>query len=277
MYKQKNLRLILITALTVVSFNLFQKPALAQQTKMLEQAKDSLETVKIGNTSVQTETAQANYTQDVRFIPTPQRADNTVIQEMAQYITTPRRSQEAKISLKDDFELNPETFFEEYKEAFGLGEHDEMRLVEITGPQEKSTPRHNIELKGYKFKQYYKNVPVINKKYHISYKERGPRKVFGYIAENIDLDVVPNISEQEALQVVMDSLKADAYCWLDGSGCPTPKADLKILVENNEAKLIYRFSSISINKHVSAKKPSMGAYINAHTGEIIILRGRIAY
>ena len=63
------------------------------------------------------------------FIPSPQRPDNKVIQAIAKSISPPNDKQEVRITLKQDVIIDPLTFFDEYKEAFGLTEFDEMKLV----------------------------------------------------------------------------------------------------------------------------------------------------
>ena len=214
-----------------------------------------------------TQAAQTN-----GFIPTPQRADNLVVQEMAQKIFGVRHNKDVTIHLKDDFEFNPETFFEDYKEAFGLGEHDEMRLTKIIGEEDKITPKHNVVKKGYQFQQYYKKIPVGNHKYQITYKERGPIKISGNILEGLDLDVKPAISEQKALQIVTDSIKAVSYCWQSGGDCPQaiPIGKLQV-IEYPNIHLIYHFSNIQ----VAVGKPAFIAQVDAKSGEITYLREMI--
>ena len=286
MYKQTKWGFLLLLLTIFVSCNIFQRgkspteitsKETGQQTQPVEVPNNPTPESEANPSQNATQTAQTKSSQTEDFIPTPQRADNLVVQEMAQKIFGVRHNKDVTIHLKDDFEFTPETFFEDYKEAFGLGEHDEMRLVEIIGEERRLTLGHNILLKGYNFQQYHKDIPISNHSYQIIYRERGPIKVSGNILENLDVDVTPNLSEQEALQIVMDSLKADSYCWLNRD-CPTPKADLKILIDNNETKLIYDFLDFRVKKDPSAssKNPPIKTRVNAHTGEIILLGSNVA-
>jgi hypothetical protein len=217
----------------------------------------------------------SNYEEDSTFIPTPQRADNTEIWKIARYVSKKEKTGNNYvifITFKDELDTIPDTFFKDNAQAFGLrNQYDEMRLTRKNGN------------KGHGFEQYYKGIYVRGAGYGIySYDPKNvPYEASGCIVENLDIDVVPKLSEAEALTIVTDSIGAKRYAWeveeLNEKAKKYgdtfyPKGELVIYVGHTGIPRLAKNASLTY-KFLIFDEEEYGyeAYIDAHTGKILYL------
>lgn len=104
--------------------------------------------------------------------------------------------QSSKLIVEDTPSQNPSSYLKENSDRLGLSQYDKMLPVaEIKGA---SGIVHN------KFQQEYKNLPVIGAKYILHSKNDKVVKANGYIAPDIDLDILPKIDLKEVKNAASD-------------------------------------------------------------------------
>ena len=208
--------------------------------------------------------------EDTAFIPTPQRADNEAIWELADYVNpTLYDNKHVFLKFKEEFDFNKDNFFKEHSLAFGLSDNDEIRLV-----------KQNDRV--LKYQQFYKGIKVQEGGYRINRNSSGEiLRATGTIIENINIDIEQKILESDALQIILDSIGSEKYAWDNPELCKKlkeigkkcfPKADLLITIGKTEsfiasaADLNYIFK-IYLDENV----PSYTGIINASNGIITSL------
>ena len=96
-----------------------------------------------------------------------------------------------KIFTADKIGVRNNTFFGEYGQQLGLSPDSEMTLK--ARQEEKNGMAH------YRYHQSYKGLPVFGTYYIIHESENGVKNATGYIAPNLQMDIVPKIDEQLAI------------------------------------------------------------------------------
>ncbi len=185
-----------------------------------------------------------------------------------------------EIRFLDNAQVKKESFFNYYKEFFNLDDNYEFSVVkEFTD---------NIGQTHYRFNQYYKGIELLETQFVLHEKNGYIYYANGHLVHGLNLDVIPSLSEQAALQYAINHIGAQSYMWenpemeeflkreqRNPSATFYPKGELKLtsgtedMVAQNY-KLVYRFD-------IYAENP-VGRYyvdVNAKTGKIESVLDRI--
>lgn len=136
-----------------------------------------------------------------------------------------------------------------------------------------------LNIKYYKYKQYYKGIPVEGSGYTLQYNDDKLELAFGNLANNLNIDLSNIIKPDIALEDAKISIGAKTFAWesqvwesmiekdkKDSSATWLPKGELVITrIKQGEFKLAYKFEIISI----SQKYDNSTYYIDAQNGELI--------
>jgi bacillolysin len=180
------------------------------------------------------------------------------------------------VHLKKELRINPITIFTEHKAAFGINRDCEMHIKKISPDL--------IGNKHYRYQQYYKNILVEGGEYIVHEKDGIAVSVNGEIAGELAVITTPVITDQQALTVALNYLKADEYYWQNeirekylkaetknSEATYFPKAELVFaridLHDNGEAKHILAYKFI-----IYISKPSndtRAIYVDALNGSIV--------
>jgi Zn-dependent metalloprotease len=187
------------------------------------------------------------------------------------------------MEVKPNKELLLSDFFEN-KQYFGLSDDDNFTLIRETSDnypfiKEESRITHS------RFNQTYKGIKVEYAEIFLHHQNNKIKFINGKIAEGLDIDVLPNLSEQEAIDQAISHLGNDNnYSWQDSAyeiahkewkndtnATSYPKGELLIAKLNLnqdyspiEFVLAWKLNIVSLSPALSK-----AIYVDAHTGEII--------
>lgn len=178
------------------------------------------------------------------------------------------------ITVKSEKSINAKRIFEFYKDAFGLGKSDNMKLVE--------TKTDKLGFTNYRFQQYYKGIPVEGALYIVHEKNGKAVKANGRPVRNLEISNIPLVSSQNAVNTAISFVNASQYMWEN----PETEKMLKEIKGNEaatyypKAKLVYmdkKFSQdptaykLAFKTEVYSQIPSkrMFIYIDAETGNVL--------
>ena len=113
--------------------------------------------------------------------------------------------QQNKIRTPDTPGFEPSTFFQKNKNQLGLTEKDEMRLI--------SSRKSEEDILHEKYQQWHAGVPVFGSAYTIHSKSNSVKSSSGYYLPLIDINTIPNITPEEALEQAMLEMGAEKYSW----------------------------------------------------------------
>jgi len=65
----------------------------------------------------------------------------------------------------------------------------------------------------YRYKQYYKGIPVEGTEYIVHTDQEVVWLCHGNIVENLVIDVKPNITEEKALELALSFIDAKVFAW----------------------------------------------------------------
>lgn len=173
--------------------------------------------------------------------------------------------------------VDPKNVFENYKDIFGLSSNDQMKLFK----ESKSEIPNEV---FYRFQQYYKGIKIVGAVMLVKSNNDILELVHGKITKNLNINAVPAITEQEALNNALKEINAPEYAWEneswelqrkieENSSLATwyPEAELQIVAlpgfnNLNQAEfcLIYKFDI-----QVSSSNTNYTVEVNAYNGEII--------
>ena len=127
------------------------------------------------------------------------------------------------------------------------------------------------------YAEYYKGVKVEGASYAIHYKNGGIYSMNGNFRTINDLDVIPTLTNKDALDCVLNCFGAEKYAWEENNqdalvastrnhaaaSC-MPEGEIVICVKNEKPCLAFKFD-------VTATQPfsKQRVYVDAHTGDII--------
>ena len=184
------------------------------------------------------------------------------------------------IKFKDDTKIDPQTVFSEHKSAFDLTDNDEMRPTQTT--------MDNMGYSQHRFQQYYKNVKIEGGEYIVHTNNKGiTYAANGEILTGLDINVVPVLSDKQAIDLVLKFVNAKEYMWQsefwirdlkertgkpDTTYYPIPqlvireikKRSLNTKAQDKKCYLAYR-----LDIYTSSPYYSQRIFIDANTGEII--------
>jgi Zn-dependent metalloprotease/alpha-tubulin suppressor-like RCC1 family protein len=113
------------------------------------------------------------------------------------------------IYFKEELKLSPENFFEVHKDAFGLRDDDEMKMVRVDSERNGS--------KHFRYQQYYKRIKVLGGEYilHVS-KEGYVYCANGKMPIKLNLTVTPSINKNEIISQALNAVNSKSYMWESG-------------------------------------------------------------
>ncbi len=184
------------------------------------------------------------------------------------------------IQFKQNKSLNPLSVLKDYKDAFDLQSDDEMQVYKIKND--------NLGFTHYRFQQYYKDIPVEGAEYLIHAKNRKAVSGNGKIVKGLNLNVNPEISPEQSIDIAINYVNAALYMWEDERNenmLKRIKKDMNVTYYPDAELVIMdkNFSGISKNYRyaykvdVFAQKPMSRNYIyvDALTGEVFHTISRI--
>ncbi len=176
---------------------------------------------------------------------------------------------------KDTILITPDTFFVQYKESFGLGQHDSMILL-------RTNFEDSLFMVHQRYSQYHKMISVENAEYSVHSESGYVSVAHGKLVEGLDIDTSGIISDAEALSYALAQFDA-MFAWQDttwenelkedeedSTATYYPKGHL-VITQNISDKYIdsnyvlaYRFTIRTIvpDDHIEV-------FVDANTGDII--------
>jgi len=186
----------------------------------------------------------------------------TQIIENAKSVSIRKDSSIAFVKIQDQKSISRAQFVEENKKALGLNANDKLETFD--------THHDNLGFNTEKCKQLYKGIEVFGAVYVFHQKNGKLVSANGRIVPDLDVDITPSLSEEQALSKALENINAVLYRWQADKIDPNqPKAELMISSADysfkpEEMKLVYSFE-------IYALQP-LGKYhieIDAKTGEIV--------
>jgi Zn-dependent metalloprotease len=185
-------------------------------------------------------------------------------------------SEQNWIRFKTSAKINPETIFEEHKTAFELSAYDKMVV--------NKTFVDGIGSTHLNYQQYFKGVLIDGESVNVHTNKNGETyAATGRILKGINVDVVPKLTPQEAIEVALKFVNAQEYMWQnafwenelkqkksDSKATYYPQPLLVIKEKRNYNQglgifnLVYRMDIDSSSPHYSQR-----IFVDAHSGEII--------
>lgn len=173
--------------------------------------------------------------------------------------------------------IDPKKVFENYKDVFGLSSNDQMLLF-----KESKTEIPNEVF--YKYQQYYKGIKIVGAVMSVKENDKILELAHGKLFKNLNVNIIPNITEKEALDNALEKINAAEYAWdnvnwesqkkiEENSTSATwyPKAELQIVtlpgfkkIDQAEFCLVYKF-----DVQVSSPNSNYTVEVNAYNGEIV--------
>ena len=100
-------------------------------------------------------------------------------------------------------------FFAVYNKEMGLTLHDEMR---------KQYSRNvNSRQQHIKYQQFHQDIPVYGSAYHLHIEDGKVQSANGFYLPKIDVNTVPQVSEEDAVAIAIQEMNAEIYSWEDPS------------------------------------------------------------
>jgi len=159
--------------------------------------------------------------------------------------------------------VTAEVFFEQYLDRLGLSKDDEFRKL-----------KSEVSLQGRvheKFQHTYKGLDVIGSQYVLHSLDGRVLNGNGHVHPHIDLEVVPKLSSESALEIAMEDMGSEVYNWQvplhHHAHRPQPSlvvVDSGLPKFSGDYHLAYRFGLESL-----VPVQAYDYYIDAHTGELI--------
>jgi bacillolysin len=184
------------------------------------------------------------------------------------------------IKFKEDATVNPVTIFNELKQAFNLGNDDQMRIFKTEDDELGFTHR--------RYQQYYKNVKVEDAIFIVHTNKDGfTYAANGKLMPGLDVNITPNITADQAIESALKHVNAKEYKWQsnfwqnelkkhtrnsDTSYYPVPQLVIKEISHvskgsntlTNTRHLAYR-----MDIYTSSPDYSQRIFMDAHTGKVL--------
>ena len=151
------------------------------------------------------------------------------------------------LQIPEGSKVNQIQFFDEYAQRLGLTPDSEMKWLRTTNDQQNGIHYH--------YQQYYKNVKVYGAKYILHEENQYVEAANGIISPNLNLDIRPQISAEEALQIAKEDMQASVYTWENKKNSESiPIPELVIIntdypLWSGQMKLAYIFELRATNPH----------------------------
>ena len=178
------------------------------------------------------------------------------------------------LKVKPEKRVNSETFIQQAKELYDLKAGNELTI--------RKSETDDLGWTHYRLQQKYKNIPVEFSEYILHEKAGVIQKANGRLIRDINVTTEPQISDGEALQILLDYNNIEKFAWEDefmeknlkeikedSLATYCPKGELVLLSPELETateshRLAYKFDIFSIEPY-----DRNYFYVDAQTGEII--------
>jgi len=178
------------------------------------------------------------------------------------------------IQFKDSFKEDPQRVATTYKAALGLGNNDELRLVESL--------KDEVEVTRYRYTQFHGKIPVEGTDFSIYATNGKAVSANGRLVPTLEgTSTNPGISEEEAFRLALAAVPAQQYDWqvkvhlrpgeVAATATKRPKGKLLYALttadgNSTEARhqLAYRFDVMRIQP-----QGYDAVYIDAQTGKVL--------
>ncbi len=171
----------------------------------------------------------------------------TAFNEDMQKIAAPNSS-DGWIKIKPTLGLKASNFFITQKNAFGLGNDDEMRLIK--------TEKDEIGYTHYRYQQYYKGYKVVGKEYMLHEKDGIVISANGKIEEGMQNNFSINISKAQALEEALKIIPAEKYAWQ----IPALENEYKNIMHNTNASYAPKPTAVWVSIDFNGKPTYFSAY-----------------
>lgn len=206
------------------------------------------------------------------------KAETTSIFQTA-YTNLKTNSQQNWLQVKTQDAFTKAQFLNSFNKAYELNEHFSFK--------EKEVQNDEINWKHYRMQQHYKNIPIDGADFIIHETNGIVESANGFIFKHMNLGIVPAISKELALELLLEEIDAQKYAWEDeqheqmakkaNSQKPSyyPSGELVIIEKDfdfnkNNFIMAYKFDVFSIEP-----LERYYYYVDAHTGDIINKLSRI--
>jgi len=184
------------------------------------------------------------------------------------------------VKFRQDRQIDPVTVLADYKDAFGLGVNDVMKV--------KKQEPDKLGFTHYRFQQYYKGIPVRAGEYLIHAKDGKAVSGNGKLVKGINISIISRISADEARDKAIAFTNAQKYMWEnvnmetqlksiknDPSATYYPKPEL--IIADNKCTGIASNYKLAYKIDIFASKPLSRNYVfvDANTGDVLFTENRI--
>ncbi len=183
------------------------------------------------------------------------------------------KSQTNWLKVVQNIHLNSTDFIQKYQADFQLTEADELRRYR--------SETDELGFTHHRYQQYYKGLKVIGGELLFHEKNGRVRTINGQVAQQLNVEVIPSISKEKAIQIALEEVPAERYSWED-EGTEKMLQDTK---EDEKATFYPNAELILADKNftqsgdayrlcyqlvIYALKPlaRQQLWIDAHTGEV---------
>lgn len=127
---------------------------------------------------------------------------------------------------KQELNISVDDVFSRYKSNFGLGNDDEMKLL--------NTETDKFGFVQHRYQQYHKNVPIMDAIFILHSKDGKLRSGSGKIVDTFQANALSQLNPSEATQLAIGEMGASLYAW----ELQEMENDLK-MIKNNEKATYY--------------------------------------
>ena len=185
-------------------------------------------------------------------------------------------SKQGWIKFRDDAPYIAVEIFQEQPELLGLRSDDEMRFEKMR--TDAAGNNH------YRFQQFYKGVRVESVEQHVHEKAGKVYLVSGDFISDLNLDVTPTVSSQQAIDAALKAVPAEKYLWqdereeqryqnkkYDPNATLYPHPELLIVKKDPHSENVTSNYVLAYKMNVLANHPrkDVAVYVDAHKGEVI--------
>lgn len=185
-------------------------------------------------------------------------------------------SEENWIKFKPTAKIKPETLFEEHKTAFELSDFDKMKV--------NKSFIDDIGFSHINYQQYYKGILIDGESVNVHTNKNGETyAATGRILKGINLETVPKLTPQEAIEAALKFVNAQEYMWqnafweselkqknpnADTTYYPKPLLVIKEERNYNSGLGIFHLA-YRMDIHASSPWYAQRIFVDAHSGAII--------
>ncbi|MEP7144930.1 MAG: M4 family metallopeptidase [Ferruginibacter sp.] len=156
------------------------------------------------------------------------------------------------INIKQEINLDPQTFFSKEKKALALGLNDDMRL--------NKTEKDKTGITHYRFDQFYKGYKIIGGEFLLHAKEGKLLSANGKMIKGLNKNPVIIIPKEEALQKAKQFLPAARYAW----EVPQAENNYKLIKHDENATYKPKGELVWISTEESLNSKDPAAFVVAY-------------